>query len=41
VLEAQLSVLLALTSAGGPMTQKASTKQVADAEALPYLTNCE
>jgi hypothetical protein len=41
VLEAQLSVLLALTSAGGPLAQRSSTKQVADAEALPILTSCK
>jgi hypothetical protein len=41
VLEAQLSLLLALTAAGGPAARKGSTKAVADAGALPYLTACK
>ncbi|KAF8066245.1 NUP205 [Scenedesmus sp. PABB004] len=40
VLEAQLSLLLALAAAGGPGARKGSTKAVADAGALPYLTAC-
>jgi len=41
VLEAQLSLLLALTAAGGLAARKGSTKAVADAGALPYLTACK
>lgn len=41
VLEAQLSLLLSLASAGGPSSRKGSTKAVADTGALPLLTACK
>jgi hypothetical protein len=41
VIEAQLSLLLALTAAGGPAARRGSTKAVADAGALSYLQSCK